>query len=168
MARTTGSWTGDELDLDGVEDIDGLADVAQAISPDAAAPILVAVEEDDEWLAIVRFDEDGDARVFVSDTRALTTSQVGAIFADAVAEEVADADPDDEEIVSADDDDADEESVAIDAAPAGDAGLLTDLGTTADQLLALCAQEGALPGDVTAAVCERAGCLDVYDSLRTT
>jgi hypothetical protein len=33
-------------------------------------------------------------------------------------------------------------------------------------LLALCAEEGALPADIIAAVCEAAGCLDVLEKLR--
>jgi hypothetical protein len=52
------------------------------------------------------------------------------------------------------------------AEPVGEAGLLADLGTTADELLALCAEEGRLPADVLTEVCERAGCLDVLEELR--
>ncbi len=52
------------------------------------------------------------------------------------------------------------------AEPVGEAGLLTDLGTSADDLLALCAEEGRLPADVLTEVCERAGCLDVLEGLR--
>jgi hypothetical protein len=33
-------------------------------------------------------------------------------------------------------------------------------------LIQLCAEEGALPSDVIASLCERAGCLDVLDELR--
>jgi putative tRNA adenosine deaminase-associated protein len=166
LSRADSSWTGEEIDLDGVEDIDGLMEVATATASDAAAPVLVAVEEDDEWLALVRFDGDGDARVFLSDARVLATSDIAGIFADAL--EVADpesaAAADDE----ADDDDEENSGVVLAAEPGGDTGLLSDLGTTANELLALCAKEGALPGDITATVCERAGCGDVYDALRTS
>ena len=40
------------------------------------------------------------------------------------------------------------------------------VGTPGEQLLELCAEEGMLPADVIGVVCERAGCLDVLESLR--
>jgi putative tRNA adenosine deaminase-associated protein len=48
----------------------------------------------------------------------------------------------------------------------GDSGLLADLGISAARLLALCAAESALPGDVISEICEAAGCLDVLERLR--
>jgi len=166
LARSGSKWSGEELSLDDVEDVDGLVDLALSVSPDAAAPILVAVEEDDEWLALVRIDSDADIRVFLSDTRVLSTSDVARVFSDALesAAENLDSEPSSE---ASDDDDDESGDRILDAEPGGDAGLLGDLGTPESTLLALFAKEGALPGDVTAAVCERAGCLDVYDSLRS-
>ncbi len=48
----------------------------------------------------------------------------------------------------------------------GDPELLADFGTPGDVLVQLCAEEGALPSDVVATVCERAGCLEQLDALR--
>lgn len=171
LARSGSTWTGAEIDLGDVEDVDGLVEMATAEVGDGADALLIAVEEDDEWLALVRADGDpGDARVFLSDTRVLATSDIAAIFADAIeGGVVADTSGDDEDDEGGDDEDADDDNgTLIDAEPGGDAGLLADLGTPAATLLALCAEEGALPGDVTAAICERAGCADVYDGLRST
>ena len=71
-------------------------------------------------------------------------------------------------VVPPDEDDEDDEDTAgrPDAEPVGDPELLADLGTPGDVLIELCAEEGALPSDVVAALCERAGCLDVLDELR--
>jgi putative tRNA adenosine deaminase-associated protein len=52
------------------------------------------------------------------------------------------------------------------AEPVGDAALLSDLGTSAEALLELCAHEGMLPADVFSVVGERAGFLEVLDDLR--
>ena len=50
--------------------------------------------------------------------------------------------------------------------PIGDIEVLSDLGTPPSRLLALCAEEGQLPGDILSAVCESAGCLDELEQLR--
>jgi putative tRNA adenosine deaminase-associated protein len=162
LSRARQQWSAAEIDLGDVEDFDGLIEEATAQVEDGFDVAVIAVEEDDEWLALVRADADGDARVFLSDTRALTTSSIASLFGDAVEGQPV-ADPEEET-----DDEEEAAGGAIDAEPGGDPGLVSDLGTTAAALLELCAKEGALPGDVTAAVCERAGCLDVYDALRGT
>ena len=53
-----------------------------------------------------------------------------------------------------------------DAEPAGDADLLADLGVPAGRLLELCAQEGMLPADITAELCQTIGCGDEVEELR--
>ena len=62
--------------------------------------------------------------------------------------------------------DEEDEGIHPVAEPVGDTGLLSDLGTSADDLLALCAEEGLLPADVLAAVGERAGFADVLEQVR--
>ncbi|MCW2698153.1 MAG: putative tRNA adenosine deaminase-associated protein, partial [Modestobacter sp.] len=44
--------------------------------------------------------------------------------------------------------------------------VFADLGTPADVLLELCAEEGLLPADVLTTLCERAGCDEVLEQLR--
>ncbi len=164
LARLGGRWAGDELDLDDVQDVDELADAAhEALSQYAdasagpASPTLVFCEEDDEWLGIARIDGDAEPRLFLSDGRATDSSDLAeTIFGDV-------GPPNDED----EDEDEDDDRPALPPGdPVGDAELLVDLGTSAENLLALCAEEGMLPGDVIAALCENAGCLDEFERLR--
>ena len=62
----------------------------------------------------------------------------------------------------------DEDAPPAAAEPLGDAGLLSDLGTSRRDLLALVGSERTLPADVISEVCERAGCLDELETLRGT
>ena len=151
LARTADGWVGRELDFDEVDDLEALVELMRDAGEDDE-PVLVLVEEDDEYVAIVRVDGDADPRVFISDARATEHSPVAALLWDQGGEEV--------------EDDGDEEAARPEAEPAGDADLLADLGTPSEELLELCAEEGMLPADVIGVTCERAGCLDVLESLR--
>lgn len=154
LARTEAGWTGEELDLDDVTDLEALTDVLRDLTGDGPGPGLLLLEEDDEYVAVVRADGGSSSlsepRVFLSDQRAVLQSDVAAMLW--------------EEVESSSDDD--DESTRPLAEPVGEAGLLADLGTSADELLALCAGEGKLPADVLTEVCERAGCADVLEELR--
>lgn len=167
LARRGSAWIGDEIELDDVEDLDGVIDaVRQAVGDDTETALLL-FEENDEWFGIVRIDEDGDPRVFVSDGRVLETSAVGAILGEAAT--VDDEEPvvADDEAVPADDDD-EEEAIRAAGDPIGDPDLLADLGVPASRLLKLSAKEGQLPGDILSSVCESVGCLDALEALRET
>ena len=156
LARTEGGWTGAELDLSGVEDLDELADLLRDLTGDGPGPALLLLEEDDEHLAVVRVDGGAgsleEPRVFLSDRRAVLASDVAQMLW--------------EEDAPVDEDDDEDEGTRPIAEPVGDAAVLADLGTPADTLLELCAEEGLLPADVLTALCERAGCEDVLESLR--
>jgi putative tRNA adenosine deaminase-associated protein len=156
LARSAAGWTGQELDLDGAEDVDAVADLIRDLG---AGTALLFVEEDDEYVAIVRVDRDSDEpRVFISDGRAADNYPIVemlAVAVEAARDEDADAGEEDEDAPP-----------GHDSEPLGDAALLADLGTPARDLLALCAHEGTLPSDVISEVCERAGCLDELEALR--
>jgi putative tRNA adenosine deaminase-associated protein len=156
LVRTERGWTGSELDLGEVEDLEALADVLRDLVGDGDGPALLVLEEDDEYLAVVRVDGGSgsldEPRVFLSDERAPLTSALAAML----WEEEAD-------LAAEDDEDA---TTAAVATPVGDTGVLADLGTPADDLLALCAEEGLLPADVLTALAERAGAADALESLR--
>lgn len=158
LARTGESWTGVEVDLDELEDIEALTDLMRDLSGEGAGPALLMLEEDDEYVAIVRVDGGsnglGEPRVFLSDRRAVQNSDVAAMLW-----EEADADEDVE-------DDDDDEGTRPVAEPVGDTELLADLGTPGTRLVDLCAEEGLLPADILTAVCEKAGCADVLEELR--
>lgn len=154
LARTEAGWTGEELDLDGVDDLEALTDVLRDLTGDGEGPGLLLLEEDDEYVAIVRADGGSaslaEPRVFLSDQRAVLQSDVAAMLWEGGAAEGGD----------------DDEGTRPVAEPVGDAGLVADLGTSAADLLALCAEEGLLPADVLTEVCERAGCAHVLEGLR--
>jgi putative tRNA adenosine deaminase-associated protein len=154
LARTADGWTAEELDLDGLADVDEVADRVRDVDGEAETALLF-VEEDDEYVAILRVDAD-DLRVFVSDAQAAQSYPVAGIFAGAVEDEPAPpSDLDDEE-----------EEDPPDSEPVGDADLLADLGTPRRDLIALVTHERTLPSDVISEVCERAGCLDELETLR--
>jgi putative tRNA adenosine deaminase-associated protein len=169
LARARSGWTAAELDLDGVDDVLGLADLMREVDEQAQVTLLF-LEEDDVYVAIVRMDSGEDPRIFVSDMRAGDESRIAEMLLEEVGrplpvpfsvdDEIADM-PD--AVVEKDDDDSAE---STDVIPAGDSDLLADLGTPAAQLLALCAHEGMLPADVITAVAERAGCLDELEEIR--
>lgn len=165
LSRRGPDWSGDELDLKGVEDLDAVIDAIRQFGDDADTQVLF-VEEDDEWFAVVRVDEDGDPRVFLSDGRAMETSELAALLGEAAA--VADPPEDVDDTDDEADDDDDEDAVLVSGDPVGDPELLADLGTPSARLLALCAAEGQLPADIVSALCESAGCLEALDALRLT
>jgi putative tRNA adenosine deaminase-associated protein len=157
LARTSGGWTGSELDLDDVDDLEALAEQLRDLSGDDPGPALLLFEENDEYVAVVRVDGGtgslDEPRVFLSDRRAVQGSDVAAmLWEDADLSEAADED--------------DDEGTRPVAEPVGDTAVLADLGTPAAELLRLCASEGLLPADVLTAVCEKAGCADVLEELR--
>ena len=155
LARTPDGWTAEELDLDGLADVDEVADRVRDVDGEAETALLF-VEEDDEYVAILRVDAD-DLRVFVSDAQAAQSYPVAGIFAGAVEDEPA---------PPSDLDDDEEEDDPPDSEPVGDADLLADLGTPRRDLIALVTHERTLPSDVISEVCERAGCLDELETLR--
>ncbi len=157
LARTDDGWTGRELDLGEVEDLDALAEELRDFSGEGAGPALLLLEEDDEYVALVRVDGGAGAlsepRVFLSDRRAVQGSDVAAMLWE---------EPPVEEV---EDDDEDEGTRPV-AEPVGDASLLADLGTPEETLLHLCAEEGLLPADVLSGVADRAGFLEILEGLR--
>lgn len=157
LARTADGWTGREFDLGDSADLEALVEEMRELSGDDGGPALLLLEENDEYVAVVRVDGGvgslDEPRVFLSDRRAVQGSDVAAMLWE---------ESDDEEV---EEDDEDEGTRPV-AEPVGDAALLADLGTSAEALLDLCAEEGLLPADVLTGVAERAGFLEVLDGLR--
>jgi putative tRNA adenosine deaminase-associated protein len=154
LVRTGDDWTAHELDLRGMEDVDSVADaVRDAVAGDG--PAVMFVEEDDEYFVALRLDDaDADPRIFLSDVRAVDTSELAAML---YGEGEEDADLDEED---------DEDAPPLDVEPGGDDTVFADLGTAASELRALCTAKGMLPSDVIAALCERAGCGEAWEDLR--
>jgi putative tRNA adenosine deaminase-associated protein len=162
VARGKNGWTASELDLTGLADIDEVVDVLRDAEPDAELALLF-VESDDQYLAIVRLDENEDLRIFGSDSAFVEESRIGSVL---LGEIEAPALEIDELTEGGDDDETDKPAADPDADPVGDADLLADLGINAHRLLSLCGREGMLPSDVTAEICQRIGCGDEVEELR--
>lgn len=144
--RSGTQWTAHELDFDGVDDLDEVADRLRDVVEEAAVT-LAFVEADDEYLTVLRLDDGEDLRLFSSDAEFADSSKLGGIL----LADVTDGEP-----------------VDMDADPVGEADLLTDLGFTAEALLALCAKDGILPSDITAEVAGKLGIGDEIEELRET
>lgn len=160
LLRREAGWSAEEIDLDEVEDLEALAELLRDLTGEGPGPAVLLLEEDDEYVAVVRVDGGvgalAEPRVFLSDRRAVQSSDVAAMLWE-------EADSDDEDVEP--DDDEDEGSRPV-ADPVGDAGLLEDLGVSSEVLLTLCAEEGRLPADVLTELCILAGCDDVLEKLR--
>ncbi|GAA1107722.1 tRNA adenosine deaminase-associated protein [Nocardiopsis composta] len=150
-------WGAAEVDAADAATIDDLADAvrdaAGAVDPGAAeGTMLLFLEADDEWFGVLRVDDRAEPRVFLSDTRSVHDHPVAALFLESGA------------ITAPEQVEGTGQKPG--ARPGGDGGLLADLGTPADELLALTTAEGALPADVLAELAERAGFADHFDALR--
>jgi putative tRNA adenosine deaminase-associated protein len=143
LARTEDGWTAQEVSLESVQTIDDVTELMRDIADESTASVLF-VEEDDEYVGIVRVTDD-DPRVFLSHPASVADYDLAGILADGVTGEDGDYDEDD---------------------PLGDPAVVADLGTPARELLALVRHEGTLPSDIITTVCERAGCLDELEALR--
>ena len=167
VTREAKVWSAAELDLSGAADIEEITDRLRDVAPEAEVSLLF-VESDDAYLAILRLDEGEDLRVFGSDGVFAEESRLGALLLGDIEEPALDIDAaagdaaDDE-----DEEEADEPPTpGGDVEPVGDAELLSDLGVPAHRLLELCAQEGMLPSDITAEVCQAIGAGDDIEELR--
>lgn len=160
--RGAAGWTAAEVNLNGAADIEEVADRLRDVDVDAEVSLLF-VESDDTYLVILRLDDGEDLRVFGSDSAFAEESRLGALL---VGDIKAPALEIDEVVESAAATDTDKPAADPDADPVGDADLLADLGVSAHTLLELCGQEGMLPADVTAEVCQTLGCGDEVEELR--
>ena len=166
-----------DLVLEDVEDLADLADLVDGVGDGSADGEAVAViEHEDEWFGLIRIVE-GDATVFLSDVTAAAASPYADLLADYL-DSRADDYEDDEEPADEQDDDADDDEDAEDDADAqmldldqssdwgGDPGLFSDVGVSADELLAQLARHGADPARVVAHVGEAAGFADALEAAR--
>ncbi|MDA0633367.1 tRNA adenosine deaminase-associated protein [Nonomuraea sp. MCN248] len=149
FVRTSDGWSGAEVDLTGVEIVDDFGDaVTEALGLAGDELALLCVEVEDEWFAIVRYRDDEEPRVFLSDAHAITSDHLGELFA-----EFAGVAPE-------------KEGTELGVRPAGDFELLSDLGVSSEELLELSMEEGMLPADVVSVLAERLSFADELDRLR--
>jgi putative tRNA adenosine deaminase-associated protein len=152
VSRTNDRWRAVEVSLEDCESLLDLGDVARDVPGQVR---LLLIEQDDEYAAIVRVDDDDEARGFLSDGHAADAYPLAALLVEDLVEIGEDPLSDDEDAPP-----------AHDSIPFGDAEIAEDLGTSAADLLAMCAHEGTLPIDVLVAVCEKAGCGQAFEDVR--
>ncbi|QBI56702.1 tRNA adenosine deaminase-associated protein [Streptomonospora litoralis] len=146
-------WRGVETDLDDAASIDDVADAMRDSCGLAADGTMVLfMEADDEWFAVVRVDDHADPRVFLSDVRVVHEHPVAALLLDSGEIEAPEQ--------------AEGTGQKPYPKPGGDTDLLGDLGTPSGDLVTLTTSEGLLPGDVLAEIAERAGFGEPLDALR--
>lgn len=147
LARTEDGWKASDTELDDVETLSDLADLARESSPDEDT-VLVLIEQEDAWFGVVRVDGEDDPRIYVSDAAAAARSSYGEIL---LTDELLGRDPDDGDDLDAldldgtedgepDEDEADGgdgpagSADAVPHGPVGDAQILDDLGVGEKEL----------------------------------
>ncbi|AIJ14599.1 hypothetical protein ACN6LC_001552 [Streptomyces violaceoruber] len=176
LARTEDGWEASDTELDDVETLSDLADLAREASPDEDT-VLVLIEQEDAWFGVVRVDGEEDPRIYVSDAAAAARSSYGEILlTDELLGREPDDDGDDLDALDLDgtedgesDDEEDEDGGGSDAAagsgeavphgPVGDAEVLDDLGVSEKELR-------SMSGDAVGEIAEALGALDVLETVR--
>ena len=166
LTRNEDEWETNDIELDEVETLDDLADAMRETTDiDNDGPVLLLLEQEDLWFAVVRVDGEDDPRVFVSDRSAIEHSAYAEMLLEAAQAE-------DEDLISDetderdDDDEDDDEREEVDDGPVGDLEILVDLGTSADVLRESCESKGVLPSEALTTLAERAGAAGALETVR--
>jgi putative tRNA adenosine deaminase-associated protein len=180
LARTEDGWEASDTELDDVETLSDLTDLARDASVDEDT-VLVFIEQEDAWFGVVRVDGEDDPRIFISDGTAAARSSYGEILLtdellgrepgaeDTIAaleelvglDETEDDDPDttpDNDNTDDDDDDGFDDD-AVPAGPLGDTRILADLGLPEAELL-------MLRTDAMAEIADALGAAEVLEAVR--
>ncbi|MFF8710409.1 hypothetical protein ACF07T_03080 [Streptomyces sp. NPDC015184] len=181
LARTEDGWEASDTELDDVETLSDLTDLARDASPDEDT-VLVFIEQEDAWFGVVRVDGEDDPRIFVSDATAAARSSYGEIL---LTDELLGREPGAEDTIAAleelvgldgsEDDDPDTapdndnetdtdiddgfDADAVPAGPLGDTRILADLGLPEAELL-------MLRTDALAEIADALGAAEVLETVR--
>lgn len=142
VARDGRGWLARDVDVDGAEDLGELVDRMRDVAFEDQ-PVLLLVEREDEWFAVVRVDGEEDPRVFLSDFEAASATRIGQLLGAGVTEGEEGGDE-----------------------HAGDLDLLDDLGTPAESLQRMSGEDAVLPSDAVSAIAEAAGFAELVEALR--
>ncbi|MDG9720629.1 hypothetical protein [Streptomyces sp. DH24] len=173
LARTEDGWEASDTELDDVETLSDLADLAREASPDEDT-VLVLIEQEGGWFGVVRVDGEEDPRIYVSDAAAAARSSYGEILLtdellgrepgeeapdlDALdLDGTEDGEPDDDEPDGGDAGAGSAESVPH--GPVGDAQVLEDLGVTEKELR-------SMTEDALSEIAEALGASEVLETVR--
>lgn len=184
LARTEDGWEASDTDLDDVETLSDLTDLAREASVDEDT-VLVFIEQEDAWFGVIRVDGEEDPRIYVSNASAAARSSYGEILLtdellgrepgaeDSIAalEELVgldgteDGEPDNapdnlnDDTTDTTDDDDDDGLDAVPAGPLGDTGVLSDLGLPEAELL-------MLRTDALVEIADALGAAEVLETVR--
>ncbi|MFF5014061.1 hypothetical protein [Streptomyces sp. NPDC001165] len=172
LARTEDGWEASDTELDDVETLSDLADLAREAAPDEDT-VFVLIEQEDSWFGLVRVDGEEDPRIFVSDAAAAARSAYGELLLtdellgrDPGADDGTDVDSLDldgtEDGESEDEDDVEETAAAgaVPHGPVGDGSILDDLGISEKEL------RGLDPNEALAEIAEALGASEVLETVR--
>ncbi|MFJ8663164.1 hypothetical protein [Streptomyces sp. NPDC093795] len=173
LARTEDGWEASDTELDDVETLSDLTELAREASDDDT--VIVFIEQEDAWFGLVRVEGEEDPRIYVSDGAAAARSSYGEILTreilgddlDDIVDELESLDldgtEDGEPLDGATDDDEEEDTgvaaEAVPAAPVGDRLILADLGMAPADLL-------ALESDALAEISDALGAAEVLEAVR--
>ncbi|MER5857400.1 hypothetical protein ACFV2Z_05675 [Streptomyces sp. NPDC059688] len=174
LARTEDGWEASDTELDDVETLSDLADLAREASPDEDT-VLVLIEQEDAWFGVVRVDGEDDPRIYVSDAAAAQRSAYGELLLtdellgrepgadDGPDLDALDLDGTEDGESEENDDDEEEEGGGGDAvphSPVGDSQILDDLGIGEKELRILDAE------DALSTIAEALGASEVLETVR--
>ncbi|MFG2121618.1 hypothetical protein [Streptomyces sp. NPDC048710] len=173
LARTEDGWEASDTELDDVETLSDLADLAREATPDEDT-VFVLIEQEDSWFGLVRVDGEEDPRIFVSDAAAAARSAYGELLLtdellgrEPGADDGTDLDSLDldgtEDGESEDEDEDGNEETAVGAVPhgpVGDGSILDDLGISEKEL------RGLDPNEALAEIAEALGASEVLETVR--
>ncbi|SCF95980.1 putative tRNA adenosine deaminase-associated protein [Streptomyces sp. Ncost-T10-10d] len=178
LARTEDGWEASDTELDDVETLSDLTDLAREASVDEDT-VLVFIEQEDVWFGVLRVDGEEDPRIFISDATAAARSSYGEIL---LTDELLGREPGAEDTIAAleelvgldgtedgepditpdndnDDDDDEIDADAVPAGPLGDTGILADLGLPEAELL-------MLRTDALVEIADALGAAEVLETVR--
>ncbi|MDV9173341.1 hypothetical protein R6V09_24970 [Streptomyces sp. W16] len=173
LARTEDGWEASDTELDDVESLSDLAELAREASPEDDT-VLVLIEQEDAWFGVVRIDGEDDPRIYVSDAAAAARSSYGEIL---LTDELLGRDPDDDDVADLDsldldgtedgdteeeddDEDGTSSAEAVPHSPVGDSQILDDLGVGEKELRLLDAD------DALSSIAEALGASEVLETVR--
>ncbi|SED31926.1 putative tRNA adenosine deaminase-associated protein [Streptomyces sp. 2231.1] len=171
LARTEDGWEASDTELDDVETLSDLADLAREASPDEDT-VLVLIEQEDAWFGVVRVDGEDDPRIYVSDAAAAQRSAYGELLLtdELLGREPGDDGPDldaldldgteDGESEESDDEEEGGGDDAVPHSPVGDSQILDDLGIGEKELRILDAE------DALSTIAEALGASEVLETVR--
>jgi putative tRNA adenosine deaminase-associated protein len=170
LARTEDGWEASDTELDDVETLSDLTELAREASVDDDT-VIVFIEQEDAWFGIVRVEGEEDPRIYVSDGAAAARSSYGEILTKELLGDDQEDDGPDLDALDLDgtedgepdeDDDEEESAVAAEVVPAepvGDRLVLADLGLSEKELL-------ALDTDALSEIADALGAAEVLEAVR--